>query len=88
MKIIYLYRKNAYAAIMAAYAHLKLNIPKDLVHMREGYGQEGYFFYLGMDEDFNEVYLLYSERRGLILTNLLNGFATLYNQHIKIFDLN
>jgi len=88
MKIIYLYRRNAYAAIMAAYAHLKLNAPKNLDYVRESYRKEGYFFYLGMDEDFNEVYLLYSERKGLILTNLLHGFAALYHQNIKIIDLN
>jgi len=86
MKIIYLYKKDRYAAIMAAYTHLNFSSMEDFKFIDQ-YKKEGYFYYLGMDEEFNEVYLLYSKKRGPILKNLLKGFAHICDEEIKVIDL-
>lgn len=87
MKKIYIYKKDPYAAIQAAYGHLKLDLPNNLKEIKNIYNKEGHFYYLGIDEDLNEVYLLYSNKRGAILKNLLNGFAHLYNEDVELIDL-
>ncbi|GEM_PF-1471970 len=87
MKIIYIYKKNPYAAITAAYVHLKLNIPENLKNIQNNYSKEGYFYYLGLDEGLNEVYLLYISKNSYILKNLLNGFANIYDEEVVIIDL-
>ncbi len=84
MKIIYVFNKNSYAAIKAAYIHLKLDIPKNFRYIIDNYNEEGNFYYLGIDAELNEVYLLYSSKCNLILKNLLNGFSNLYNEEISI----
>lgn len=86
MKIIYVYNKNFYAAIKAAYMHLKLNIPEDIEHLNKIYNKEGEFFYLGLDENLNEVYLLYSKKNSYILENLLKGLAHMYRDEIKVIN--
>ncbi len=79
MKIIYVFNKNFYAAIGAAYLHLRLDIPKDIMNI---YNEEGNFYYLGIDMELNEVYLLYSSKYNYILKNLLEGFSDLYGEKI------
>jgi len=87
MKIIYVYNKKPKLVIMAAYAHLKLDIHENLKYIDIKYRKEGYFCYLGIDEDLNEIYLLYSNKRGPILKNLLNGIAHICNEEVKVIDL-
>lgn len=85
MKIVYMFNKNPYAAIMAAYVHLKLDFPKDIKYIKNDY-REGYFYYLGIDKELNEVYLLYSSKNRIILKNLLKGFADLYEEEVLVID--
>jgi len=86
MKIIYVYKKNLYAALIAAYTDLKLEIPQSIEYISDIYNKEGYFYYLGIDEKLNQVYLLYSRKNSYILENLLNGFAHLYDEEIKVIN--
>lgn len=79
MKIIYVFNKNFYAAVEAAYLHLRLDIPKDIMNI---YNEEGNFYYLGIDTELNEIYLLYSSKYNYILKNLLEGFSDLYGEKI------
>ncbi len=87
MKIIYVYKKKSYAAIIAAYVHLKLNTSKQSNNIKHKNNKEGHFLYLGIDQELNEVYLLNSSKPGPILKNLLNGFANLYNEKILVIEL-
>ncbi len=87
MKIIYIYHKNFYAAIKAAYMHLKLQIPENLKDIKDKYSREGHFYYLGIDGELNEIYLLYSKKNSYMLRNLLNSFASLYSDEVIIIDL-
>ena len=86
MKIIYVYKKDPYAAIMAACAHLKLNVDHKPKLVNNKFKKEGYFFYLGIDEELNEVYLLYSRKNGYILNNLLIGFGHIYGEKVMIIN--
>ncbi|MCK9267892.1 MAG: DUF3189 family protein [Alkaliphilus sp.] len=80
MKIIYVFNKNSYAAIKAAYLHLKLDISENFKDIVNIYNEEGNFYYLGIDAELNEIYLLYSRKYNYILKNLLGGFSDLYNE--------
>ena len=84
MKIIYVFNKNFYAAIKAAYLHLKLDISGDLKDVIDNYNEEGHFYYLGIDIELNEVYLLHSSKCNYILKNLLEGFSNLYGEEILV----
>ena len=84
MKIIYVFNKNSYAAIKAAYLHLKLDISENFRDVVDSYNEEGNFYYLGIDTELNEVYLLYSSKYNYILKNLLGGFSDLYNEEILV----
>ncbi|HZK58195.1 MAG TPA: DUF3189 family protein [Clostridia bacterium] len=84
MKIIYVFNKNSYAAIKAAYLHLKLDFPEDFKDIVNCYSEEGSFYYLGIDIELNEIYLLRSSKCNYILKNLLKGFSNLYNKEILI----
>lgn len=84
MKIIYVFNKNSYAAIKAAYVHLKLDISKNFKDIVNNYNEEGNFYYLGTDIELNEVYLLYSSKCNPILKNLLKSFANLYNEEVLL----
>ncbi len=84
MKIIYVFNKNFYAAVKAAYLHLKLDFPENLEDTINSYNEEGNFYYLGVDIELNEIYLLHSSKCNYILKNLLRGFSNLYNEEILI----
>lgn len=84
MKIIYVFNKNSYAAIKAAYLHLKLDISENFRYVVDSYNEEGNFYYLGIDTELNEIYLLYSSKYNYILKNLLWGFSDLYNEEILV----
>lgn len=86
MKIIYLYNKNVYAALKAAYTHLKLKIPIEIKNIKHKYNEKGHFYYIGMDIELNEIYLLKSRKNNYILKNLLQGFSNLYDEEILIVD--
>ena len=79
MKIIYVSNKSFYAAVEAAYLHLKSDIPENITNV---YNEEGNFYYLGVDRELNEIYLLYSSKYNYILKNLLEGFSDLYDEKI------
>ena len=84
MKIIYVFNKKFYAAVKAAYLHLELDIPKNFRNIINNYNEEGNFYYLGMDTELNEVYLLHSKKCNHILKNLLKGFSNLYNEETLV----
>ena len=84
MKIIYVFNKNSYAAIEAAYLHLKLDIPENFKEIVSAYNEEGNFYYLGIDAELNEIYLLYSSKYNHILKNLLGGFSDLYDEETLV----
>ena len=84
MKIIYVFNKNSHAAIKAAYLHLKLDIPGNFREIVSSYNEEGNFYYLGIDTELNEIYLLYSSKYNYILKNLLGGFSDLYNEEVLV----
>ncbi len=84
MKIIYIFRKNDYAATLAAYLHLKLNISlKD--------SQKSYeimkLHYLGIDEKNSEVYLLKYNIKKYILMNIIYGLGNIFNEEVRVIDL-
>lgn len=84
MKIIYIYRKWDYAAILAAYLHLKGNPP----HKTENYTLEIMKpYYIGLDEKGREIYLLKYKAKKEILVNILYGLGDIFNEEIKIIDL-
>lgn len=84
MKIVYVFNKNFYAAVKAAYLHLKLDFPASFEDIINSYNEEGNFNYLGVDIESNEIYLLRSSKCNYILKNLLKGFSNLYNEEILI----
>lgn len=84
MKIIYVFNKNSYAAIKAAYLRLKLGIPPNFNGIIDSYKEEGRFYYLGVDMELNEVYLLHSNKCNYILKNLLKGFSNLYGEEVFV----
>lgn len=87
MKIICLCKKDPCAAIIAAYGHLKINGDAIPNQIKDSHKKEGHFYYLGLDEKLNEVYFLYSSKGNYILENLLKGFAHLYDEEVRIINL-
>jgi len=86
MKIIYVYKKNLHGVITAAYRDLKLDIVDEFKYIDNIYTKEGHFYYLGIDEKLNQIYLLNSNKSGYMLENLLNGLAHIYNDEIKVIN--
>ncbi|AKL95605.1 hypothetical protein CACET_c21590 [Clostridium aceticum] len=87
MKIIYVYKKNVYAAYKAAYLHLKLDensIPHE--GLRE-INREVKPYYIGLDEDLNEVYIADGGRNLTIYRNVMEGLSSIYGEEIKIIDI-
>lgn len=85
MKIVYIFRNNDYAAILAAYIHLKINIPTrfqqriPLEKMK--------LYYMGVDEEQKEVYLLKYSMKKHILMNILQGIGNIFNEGVRIIEL-
>lgn len=83
MKNIYIYRHNDYAAIRAAY--LRLKIPKEIPRVIPLKTMKLYF--IGVDENLEEVYLLKYAIKKTILINILMGIGEIFNEEIYIIDL-
>lgn len=89
MKILYIYKKNMYAALEAAYIHLKLDVFL-LNTMEYDLGRkykQNTLHYIGMDEEYNEVYVINYGRNIKIFKNIINSFGQLYKEEIKIIAL-
>ncbi|SES65041.1 Protein of unknown function [Natronincola peptidivorans] len=86
MKIVYAYKKNIYAAYRAAYLHLSLNpqlIPKsrrELMRSHENIKP----YYLGIDEDLNEIYIASCGRNYTIFQNAMEGIGRIYGEEVQI----
>ncbi|KAB3533168.1 DUF3189 family protein [Alkaliphilus serpentinus] len=80
MKYIYIYRKNDYAALLAAYLRLK---NKTISTNQIKFG----ILFLGIDEELNEVYIVKYRRNPQVLINLLKGIGEIYREELKIIDL-
>ncbi len=86
MKIIYAFNNDIYAAYKAAYLRLNLEFTK------LGQGSMGInsnkkntkLKYIGMDEEYNEIYISNYGRNISIFKNLLMGLADLTNEKVKI----
>ncbi|MBM7614568.1 DUF3189 family protein [Alkaliphilus hydrothermalis] len=84
MKIIYIFRNNDYAAILAAYIHLKINIPPNL---EQAPLKKMKLYYMGVDEEQRQVYLLKYSMKKHILMNILHGVGNIFNEGIRIIEL-
>lgn len=78
MKYIYIYKKNDYAALLAAYLHLGSKSPTEVI--------DGINF-MGIDKNLHEVYLLKYSSNKLVLTNLLKGIGEVFKDDIKVIDI-
>lgn len=85
MKIIYTYKKNIYAAYEAAYLHLGLDTK--LMPKTKNIIKEIKLYYLGLDEDLNEVYIANVGRKVKIFNNVIMGLSNIYGEEIKIINL-
>ncbi len=83
MKIIYI-KKNSYAAAEAAYMHLKSDVSENFRNIVGSCCDEGHFYYLGIDAELNEIYLLYCNKCTIILKNLLESLSDLFNEEILV----
>ncbi|KAB3538560.1 DUF3189 family protein [Alkaliphilus pronyensis] len=83
MKYIYVFKKNDYAALLAAYIHLKM----DYKHIKTKAIEPMKLFFMGIDHKLNEVYIIKSSCKIKILINILNGLATIFNHSIIIINL-
>lgn len=84
MKIIYIFRNNDYAAILAAYIHLKMKIPSKI---QQAPLKKMRLYYIGIDEEQKEVYLLKYSMKKHILMNILVGIGDIFNEGVKIIEL-
>ena len=84
VKIVYIFDKNSYAAAKAAYIHLRLNFSENFKSIIDNCIKKNDFYYLGVDAELNEIYLLYSNKCSFILKNLLQGLSDLYNEKILV----
>lgn len=84
LKIIYATRNNSYAALEAAYLHLNIEseLEKDIIGL-----ESMRFYYLGLDYESNEVYIINYYKNKHIFRNIVNGFAKLYDKNVLIVDL-
>ncbi|ARE87963.1 DUF3189 family protein [Clostridium formicaceticum] len=87
MKIVYVYKKNVYAAYKAAYLHLKLDANALSQEVLKKANREVKPYYLGVDEDLNEVYVADGGRNLTIYKNVIEGLASIYGEEIKIIDI-
>ena len=84
MKIYYIYRRNLYAAHLAAYLHLGINNPVKQKNIKIENMQ---YLYCGLGRKGEEIYIANYGRNKRIFINLLEGIAQIYNIRIKIVDL-
>lgn len=84
MRMIYIYRYNDYAAITAAYLHLKMNTEQIQVQSKL---QPMKLYYVGIDEELKEIYLLKYTIKKSILMNILQGIGNIFNEDVVIQDL-
>ncbi|ABR49010.1 hypothetical protein Amet_2860 [Alkaliphilus metalliredigens QYMF] len=83
MKVIYTYRKTPYAAYIAASLHLHMKIEASTIHVQGEWGLR----YVGMDENYNEVYICLRGQRLRIFNHLVKSMAEIYEEKIKVIDL-
>ena len=86
MKIIYAYKRNIYAAYRAAYLRLRLDttllrdlqleLMKSHIRIRP--------LYLGIDEDFNEIYIANYGRKANIFKNSLEGLGKIHEEEVEV----
>ena len=84
MKIIYTTKKDNYAAVKAAYLHL--NLTSEL-NEEDIYIEPMRFYYLGLDKEDNEIYVVNYYKNKHIYKNIVEGLARLYNQGVLIVDI-
>lgn len=90
MKIIYGYKRNIYAAYSAAYLRLKLDptlLDGRQTELKEKH-KEIKPFYLGLDEEFNEVYIANCGKNPTIFKNTMEGLSKLYDEEIEVILIN
>jgi len=84
LKIIYTTKKDNYAAVKAAYTHLQLNqeISEQDINM-----EPMRFYYLGLDRDGNEIYVINYYKDKHIYKNIVEGLARIYEDNVLIVDM-
>lgn len=90
MKIIYAYKGNIYAAYSAAYLRLKLDpaLLNGIQNQLEDKHKEIKPYYLGLDEDLNEIYIANYGKNPTIFKNTMEGLGKLYEEEIKVITVN
>ncbi|MCC5911885.1 MAG: DUF3189 family protein [Clostridiaceae bacterium] len=89
MKIIYAYKKNIYAALKAAYLHLKLQ-EDGISRSKEALEKMHHQIkphYIGLDENLNEVYVANYGRKKEIFNNVIKGLGNMYEEEVEIINL-
>jgi len=84
MKIYYIYRRNLYAAHLAAYLHLGINNP---VKQKNNRIKEMQYLYCGLSSKGEEIYIANYGSNKRIFVNILEGVAKIYDVRIKVVDL-
>lgn len=84
MKIIYVVRRNHYAAILAAYIHLGI---KNTPGYENNCIDKMQYKYLGISKGLEEVYIANCGSRKGIFMNLLEGWRIIDDIELKIVDL-
>ncbi|SCX87665.1 hypothetical protein [Alkaliphilus peptidifermentans] len=84
MKYFYSYKKNDYAALLAAYLHLEMDYNQITEKKLKPYK----LYYMGSDRKLDEVYLIkYPSSKKETLMNILNGMGYIFNENSIINDL-
>lgn len=84
MKIFYVYQKNYYAAILAAYIHLGINNSHPYKNI---YIDKMQYKYCGISRSLDEIYIANCGKNKEIFINLLEGWGKINDIELKIFDL-
>jgi hypothetical protein len=84
MKIIYIFKRNDYAATLAAYLHLKKKMPEEKTKPKF---EKMQLYFMGVDHNLAEIYLLKYPNKKHILMNILQGIGDIFKEEIKIIDL-
>ena len=84
MKIYYIYKKNTYAAQLAAYLHLGINNTTEYKNIQI---EKMQFIYCGISKNNEEIYIANCGRNKKIFINLLKGIGKIYGIELKIIDL-
>lgn len=90
MKIILAYNRNNYAAFQAAYLRLKLD-PSLLERIKKIFKANANAiqpYYLGLDKDLNEVYIVNCGKDPIIFKNSIEGLGKIYGEEVEVILIN